>query len=127
MGPHRARERHPPRMSMSPTGNPVCRLLGTRFPIIQGGMQWVGTAEMAAAVSNAGGLGTLSALMQPTPEALGEEIARCRRMTPHSFGVNVTMLRTVTPPPYERIFDVIVERGVRVVETAGNVPEAVFE
>lgn len=114
-------------MSMSPTGNPVCRLLGTRFPIMQGGMQWVGTAEMAAAVSNAGGLGTLSALTQPTPEALGEEIARCRRMTPHSFGVNVTMLRTVTPPPYERIFDVIVEHGVRVVETAGNVPEAVFE
>ncbi len=104
----------------------VSRMLGIRLPIVQGGMQWVGTAEMAAAVSNAGGLGTLSALTQPTPEDLGREIERCRALTDQPFGVNVTMLRTVSPPPYERIFDVIVASGVKVVETAGNVPEAVF-
>jgi len=107
--------------------NPVTRLLGTRYPIVQGGMQWVGTAELASAVSNAGGLGMLSALTQPTPERLGDEIDRCRQLTDQPFGVNVTMLRTVTPPPYERIFTSIIEHGVRVVETAGNVPENVFD
>ena len=104
----------------------ISRKLGIRLPIVQGGMQWVGTAPMAAAVSNAGGLGTLSALTQPTPEDLGHEIERCRALTDQPFGVNVTMLRTVSPPPYERIFDVIIASGVKVVETAGNVPEAVF-
>ncbi len=107
--------------------NPITRLLGIRYPIVQGGMQWVGTAEMAAAVSNAGGLGTLSALTQPTPEDLGREIERCRGLTSQPFGVNVTMLRTVAPPPYERIFGTIIEHGVRVVETAGNVPPEVFD
>jgi nitronate monooxygenase len=105
----------------------VSQLLGTRVPIVQGGMQWVGTAEMAAAVSNAGGLGTLSALTQPTPEDLGREIDRCRSLTGQPFGVNVTMLRTVSPPPYEQIFATLIERGVKIVETAGNVPEAVFD
>ncbi len=105
----------------------ISRKLGTRLPIVQGGMQWVGTAEMASAVSNAGGLGLLSALTQPTPEDLGREIERCRTLTQQPFGVNVTMLRTVSPPPYERIFEVIIDSGVKVVETAGNVPEAVFE
>ncbi len=100
----------------------VTDLLGIRYPIVQGGMQWVGRAELASAVSNAGGLGMLTALTQPTPEDLAGEIARCRGMTPRPFGVNVTMLRSVNPPPYERIFDVIVESGVKVVETAGNVP-----
>jgi nitronate monooxygenase len=104
----------------------VSRQLGTRLPIVQGGMQWVATAEMASAVSNAGGLGLLSALTQPTPEDLGREIERCRALTDQPFGVNVTMLRTVSPPPYERIFEVIVAGGVKVVETAGNVPEEVF-
>ncbi|MCA0240040.1 MAG: nitronate monooxygenase family protein [Proteobacteria bacterium] len=104
----------------------VSRLLGTRLPIVQGGMQWVATAEMASAVSNAGGLGLLSALTQATPEDLGREIERCRALTDQPFGVNVTMLRTVSPPPYERIFEVIVGSGVKIVETAGNVPEAVF-
>jgi nitronate monooxygenase len=107
--------------------NRVTELLGTRYPIVQGGMQWVGRAEMAAAVSNAGGLGTLGALTQATPEDLGREIARCRRMTDQPFGVNVTMLPSIHPPPYERIFDVIVEHGIRLVETAGNVPAEVFE
>jgi nitronate monooxygenase len=90
-------------------------------------MQWVGRAEMAAAVSNAGGLGTLGALTQPTPEDLGREIDRCRAMTDKPFGINVTMLPTVNPPPYERIFGVIIDKGVRIVETAGNVPAEVFE
>lgn len=107
--------------------NRITELLGIRYPIIQGGMQWVGRAEMAAAVSNAGGLGTLGALTQPTPEDLGREIERCRAMTDKPFGVNVTMLPTVNPPPYERIFDVIEQGGIRIVETAGNVPAAVFD
>lgn len=107
--------------------NRVTELLGTRYPIVQGGMQWVGRAVLAAAVSNAGGLGMLGALTQPTPEDLGREIDRCRAMTDRPFGVNVTMLPTVNPPPYDRIFEVIIERGVRIVETAGNVPEAVFQ
>ncbi|MEY4654351.1 MAG: hypothetical protein RI884_2932 [Pseudomonadota bacterium] len=107
--------------------NRVTQLLGIRHPIVQGGMQWVGRAELAAAVSNAGGLGTLGALTQPTPEDLGREIDRCRTMTDRPFGVNVTMLPTMTPPPYERIFSVIIERGIRVVETAGNVPAELLD
>jgi nitronate monooxygenase len=105
----------------------ITEALGIRLPIVQGGMQWVGTAGMASAVSNAGGLGTLGALTQPTPEDLGCEIDRCRQLTDKPFGVNVTMLRTMNAPPYDRIFDVIIERGVRIVETAGNVPVEVFE
>ncbi len=105
----------------------ISEALGIRLPIVQGGMQWVGTAEMASAVSNAGGLGTLSALTQPTPEDLGAEIERCRMLTDRPFGVNVTMLRTLNAPPYDRIFDVIVGHGIRIVETAGNVPVEVFQ
>ena len=74
----------------------ITELLGIRYPIIQGGMMWVGTAEMASAVSNAGGLGTLTALTQPTPEALVKEIARCREMTDQPFAVNLTLLPAVT-------------------------------
>lgn len=107
--------------------NKLTRLLGIRYPIVQGGMQWVGRAPLAAAVSNAGGLGMLSALTQPTPDDLGIEIDRCRALTDHPFGVNVTMLRTVTPPPYDQIFDTIIGRKVPVVETAGNVPVEVFD
>jgi len=107
--------------------NRVTQLLGTRYPIVQGGMQWVGRAEMAAAVSNAGGLGTLGALTQPTPDDLGREIDRCRTMTDKPFGINVTMLPSINPPPYERIFDVILGRGITIVETAGNVPVEVFQ
>jgi len=105
----------------------ITEALGIRLPIVQGGMQWVGTAEMASAVSNAGGLGTLGALTQPTPEDLGREIERCRTLTDKPFGVNVTMLRTMNAPPYDRIFDVIIAHGIRIVETAGNVPVEVFE
>jgi len=100
----------------------ITELLGIRYPIIQGGMMWVGRAEMAAAVSNAGGLGILTALTQPTPEALGEEIERCRSLTDQPFGVNLTLLPSINPPPYERYLDVIIASGVKVLETAGNNP-----
>ena len=100
----------------------ITELLGIRYPIIQGGMMWVGRAEMAAAVSNAGGLGILTALTQPTPEALGEEIERCRSLTDKPFGVNLTLLPSINPPPYEQYLDVIIASGVKVLETAGNNP-----
>lgn len=99
----------------------ITELLGIRYPIIQGGMMWVGRAELAAAVSNAGGLGILTALTQPTPEDLSREIARCRSMTDQPFGVNLTLLPTANPPPYERYLDAVIDGGVKVLETAGNV------
>jgi len=102
----------------------ITSLLGIDYPIVQGGMMWVGRAELASAVSNAGGLGILTALTQPDPDALAAEIARCRRMTAKPFGVNLTMLPSVNPPPYERYLDVVIRERVRVLETAGNVPEA---
>ena len=98
----------------------VTELLGTRYPIVQGGMQWVGLAEMASAVANAGGFGMLTGLSQPTPEALGKEIDRCRAMTDKPFGVNMTIFPTIKPPPYAEYIDVIIEKKVKVVETAGN-------
>jgi nitronate monooxygenase len=101
----------------------VTELLGIRYPIIQGGMQWVGTAELASAVSNAGGLGILTALTQPDPDALRREIARCRALTDAPFGVNLTILPTVKPPPYEAYLDAIIESGVKIIETAGNSPK----
>jgi NADH:quinone reductase (non-electrogenic) len=100
----------------------VTELLGTRYPIVQGGMQWVGTAELASAVSNAGGLGILTALTQPTPDALRSEIERCRAMTDRPFGVNLTILPAITPPPYAEYLQAIIDSGVRIVETAGNNP-----
>lgn len=105
----------------------ITELLGIRYPIIQGGMQWVGTAELASAVSNAGGLGILTALTQPTPEALSREIDRCRGMTDQPFGVNLTILPSVKPPPYAEYLDVVIERGVKVIETAGNSPKDFIE
>ena len=105
----------------------ITQLLGIRYPIIQGGMQWVGTAELASAVSNAGGLGVLTALTQSTPEALAREIARCREMTDQPFGVNLTILPSAKPPPYEAYLDAAIDSGVRVLETAGNSPVAFIE
>jgi nitronate monooxygenase len=102
---------------------PVTDLLGIRYPIVQGGMQGVGTAELASAVSNAGGLGILTALTQPTPEALTHEIARCRTMTDRPFAVNLTILPTITPPPYGEYLDAIIGSGVKIIETAGNNPK----
>nr|WP_299687931.1 nitronate monooxygenase family protein [Hydrocarboniphaga sp.] len=97
----------------------VSEMLGVRYPIIQGGMQWVGLAEMASAVSNAGAFGLLTGLSQPTPEALAREIARCRTMTDQPFGVNMTVFPTITPPPYSEYIDAIIEGGIKIVETAG--------
>lgn len=100
----------------------VNAVLGIRYPIVQGGMMWVGRAELAAAVSNAGGLGILTALTQPTPEALRDEIARCRGMTDKPFGVNLSILPTTNPPPYHAYLDAITASGVRILETAGDNP-----
>jgi NAD(P)H-dependent flavin oxidoreductase YrpB (nitropropane dioxygenase family) len=99
------------------------RLFGVAHPIVQGGMQWVGTAEMAAAVSNAGALGIITALTQPTPDALAAEIDRCRGMTDKPFGVNLTILPSINPPPYAAYRRAIIESGVRIVETAGYKPQ----
>lgn len=101
----------------------VTEMLGIEHPIVQGGMQWVGLAEMASAVSNAGGLGILTGLTQPTPEALLKEIQRCRDLTDRPFGVNLTILPTIKPVPYEEYAAAIVESGVKIVETAGRNPE----
>jgi NADH:quinone reductase (non-electrogenic) len=100
----------------------ITELLGIEHPIIQGGMHFVGLAELASAVSNAGGLGIITGLTQGTPEKLASEIARCRDMTDKPFGVNMTFLPSLTPPDYPGLFKVIVESGVKVVETAGNNP-----
>jgi NAD(P)H-dependent flavin oxidoreductase YrpB (nitropropane dioxygenase family) len=100
----------------------VTELLGIKYPIVQGGMQWVGTAELASAVSNAGGLGILTALTQPTPDDLRKEIERCRSMTSKPFGVNLTILPAITPPPYAEYVQAIIDSGVKIVETAGNSP-----
>lgn len=96
---------------------------GVRHPIVQGGMMWVGRAELAAAVSNAGALGIITGLTQPTPEDLVKEIARCREMTDQPFGVNLTILPAITPPPYAEYRQAIVESGVKIVETAGSNPK----
>ena len=96
---------------------------GIEHPIVQGGMQWVGYAEMAAPVSNAGGLGLLTALTQPTPEALAKEIQRTRDMTDKPFGVNLTILPAIKPPPYAEYRQAIIEGGIKIVETAGYKPQ----
>jgi nitronate monooxygenase len=101
----------------------ITQLFGIQHPIIQGGMHYVGFAELAAAVSNAGGLGIITGLTQRTPENLKTEIARCRDMTDKPFGVNLTFLPMITPPDYPGFVDVIVKSGVKVVETAGNNPQ----
>src|SRR6185369_12559112 len=101
----------------------VTELFGIEHPIIQGGMHYVGFAEMAAAVSNAGGLGIITGLTQGTPENLTKEIARCREMTDKPFGVNLTFLPAVTPPDYPGFVEAIVKSGVKAVETAGNNPQ----
>lgn len=95
---------------------------GIEHPIVQGGMQWVGRAELVAAVANAGALGMITALTQPTPEDLAKEIARTREMTDRPFGVNLTILPAITPPPYAEYRQAIIEGGVTIVETAGNLP-----
>ena len=101
----------------------ITELFGIQHPIIQGGMHYVGFAELAAAVSNAGGLGLITGLTQKTPELLAREIARCRAMTDKPFGVNLTFLPTVSSPDYPGYIRAIIEGGVKAVETAGNNPQ----
>ena len=101
----------------------ITELFGIEHPIIQGGMHYVGFAELAAAVSNAGGLGVITGLTQKTPEQLAREIARCRDMTDRPFGVNLTFLPTVSSPDYPGYIRAIIEGGVKAVETAGNNPQ----
>ncbi|MEY2759313.1 MAG: nitronate monooxygenase [Pseudomonadota bacterium] len=104
----------------------ITELFGIEHPIIQGGMHYVGFAEMAAAVSNAGGLGIITGLTQRTPENLRNEIRRCREMTKKPFGVNLTFLPSVTPPDYPGFVRTIIEENVKIVETAGNNPAQVM-
>ena len=104
----------------------ITEMLGIQHPIIQGGMHYVGFAELAAAVSNAGGLGILTALTQRTPELLASEIRRCREMTGKPFGVNLTFLPALAAPDYPGYIRAIIEGGVKIVETAGNNPQQVL-
>ncbi len=101
----------------------ITELFGIEHPIVQGGMQWVGKGELVAAVANAGALGFITALTQPTPEDLTKEIARTREMTDKPFGVNLTILPTLKPVPYQEYVDAIADSGVKIVETAGRSPE----
>lgn len=98
-------------------------MFGVDHPIAQGGMMWVGKAELVAPVANAGALGFLTALTQPTPEALTKEIARTRDMTDKPFGVNLTILPSINPPPYAEYRQAIIESGIKIVETAGYKPQ----
>ena len=97
-------------------------LMGIDHPIVQGGMQWVARAELAAGVSNGGGLGVMTALTQPTPDDLAKEVARCREMTDKPFAVNLTILPSLRPIPHKDYAQAIIDSGVRIVETAGNNP-----
>ncbi len=101
----------------------ITELFGIEHPIIQGGMHYVGFAELAAAVSQAGGLGIITGLTQKTPELLAREIARCREMTDKPFGVNLTFLPAFAAPPYPEYIQAIIEGGVKAVETAGRNPQ----
>jgi len=101
----------------------ITELFGIEYPIVQGGMMWVGRAELVSAVSNAGGLGILTALTQATPEELATEIDRCREMTDKPFGVNLTILPSINPPPYQEYARAAVEKGIKIIETAGYNPE----
>ena len=101
----------------------ITELFGIEHPIIQGGMHWVGFAELAAAVSNAGGLGTITGLTQKSPADLANEIAKCRELTNKPFAVNLTFLPTVNAPDYPGYIDAIVKGGVKIVETAGRSPQ----
>ena len=98
-------------------------MFGVDHPIVQGGMQWVGRAKLVAAVANAGALGFITALTQPTPDELMNEIKRCKEMTNKPFGVNLTILPSLKPPPYAEFRQAIIESGIKIVETAGYKPQ----
>ncbi|WP_167042343.1 nitronate monooxygenase [Salinibacterium sp. ZJ454] len=100
----------------------ITELLQIEKPIVQGGMQWIGYAELAAAVSNAGGLGLMTALSHATPEIFYDEIRRCQTLTDEPFGINLTTLPSITPPPYRAYLDAAISAGVQVVETSGSNP-----
>lgn len=102
-------------------------LFGVQHPIVQGGMQWVGRAEFVAAISNAGALGILTALTQPSPDELRREIEKTRRLTSKPFGVNLTILPTLKPVPYDDYLEAIIDSGVKILETAGRSPEPYME
>ena len=101
----------------------LTELLGIQHPVVQGGMMWVGRAELAAAVSNAGGLGIITGLTPGSPDGLRREIDRCREMTDKPFGVNLTILPSVSPPPYAEYRKAIIDSGITIVETAGHKPQ----
>src|SRR5690625_4476568 len=101
---------------------PFTELFGVDHPVLCGGMTGLGTAELIAPVAEAGALGFLTALTQPSPEALVAEIARTREMTDRPFGVNLTILPTINPVPYDEYRAAIIESGIRIVETAGSSP-----
>jgi NAD(P)H-dependent flavin oxidoreductase YrpB (nitropropane dioxygenase family) len=101
----------------------ITEMFGIEHPIVQGGMHFVGFAELAAAVSNAGALGIITGLTQGSPDNLAREIGRCREMTNKPFGVNLTFLPAVTPPDYQGYIKAIIDGGVKIVETAGNNPQ----
>ena len=98
----------------------ITEMLEIEHPIIQGGMHYVGLAELASAVSNAGGLGIITGLTQGTPEKLTAEINKCKDMTDKPFGVNLTFLPSLTPPDYPGLIESIIKGGVKIVETAGS-------
>ena len=105
----------------------ITELFNIQHPIIQGGMHYVGFAELASAVSNAGGLGIITGLTQKTPKDLAKEIARCHEMTDNPFGVNLTFLPTVAAPDYPGYIDAIIDGGIKIVETAGRNPQPYME
>jgi len=105
----------------------VTELLGIEHPVVQGGMMWVGRAPLAAAVSEAGGLGIITALTQPTPADLVAEVGRARALTDKPLGVNLTILPSINPPPYADYVRAVVDSGVTVIETAGANPEPFME
>ncbi len=102
-------------------------LFGVEHPIVQGGMQWIGRADFVAAVSNAGALGFLTALTQPSPDELRREIEKTRRLTNKPFGVNLTILPTLKPVPYDDYLEAIIDSGVKIIETAGRSPGPYME
>jgi NAD(P)H-dependent flavin oxidoreductase YrpB (nitropropane dioxygenase family) len=105
----------------------LTRKLGIKIPVVQGGLQWVAYAELAAAVSNAGGLGIINALTQPDAQSLRQEIRKTRSLTRKPFGVNLTLLPALNPPDYPSFVDVIINEKVRIVETAGNSPGPIIK
>ncbi|MFC4224921.1 NAD(P)H-dependent flavin oxidoreductase [Lysinibacter cavernae] len=112
---------------MTTLSTPFTKAFGIEHPIVQGGMMWVGRAELAAAVSEAGGLGIITALTQPTPADLVKEIERARELTSKPIGVNLTILPSITPPPYDDYRRAIIDSGITIVETAGANPEPHME